>query len=428
LPQDKDVRSHITIPEKSFKPLNLVIMKRVFTNLSLGFGLLILGLSQANAQDTQIKFFGQPEYEYKASSNQGTPSAWQPDPSNPTGFSLNEVKHDTSATNFNTGKLVMFVTSQLGERFSVLSENSAGYINGSAQFVVERLMLRYYYKDFASFRAGKMFVPIGYWNNQYNLGLILQPTIQRPLVIRNSTDGGVLQIKDVGAQVEGDHITKLNFSYRLMASNGISYNGVGDKGNNSIALTGLVGIEPVEGFKFIVSGRSARVYKGTPTLNGPTPENGNQFLGNVSVVYMNPEKKFELISEYYNSATKMDSIGTSHSQGAFVYAGYKVTNKIVPYAMYSYAQAGTNTKADLYYNGNVSGVLVNVSEITLGIRYKISSNFVYKIEYANSATKYTYVNGDFAAMPIIPGFFDYGANKTGFSKYNQVRMQFAFSF
>src|SRR6478752_3894827 len=98
-------------------------MKRVFTKLSLGFGLLVFGLSQANAQDTQIKFFGQPELEYKATSDQGTPSAWTPDPSNPTGVSLNETRQDTSATNFNTGKLVLFVTSQLGERFSVLSEN-----------------------------------------------------------------------------------------------------------------------------------------------------------------------------------------------------------------------------------------------------------------------------------------------------------------
>lgn len=403
-------------------------MKRVFTNLSLGLGLIFLGLSQANAQDTQIKFFGQPEFGFKTTTKQGTPDAWQPDPSNLTGVSLNDTKYDTSATNFNTGKLVLFVTSQLSDRISVLSENSAGYTDGTFQFEIERLMLRYYFKDYASLRVGKMFVPIGYWNNQYNLGLVLQPTIQRPLVIRNSTDGGVLQIKDVGFQVEGNNITKYNFSYRLMASNGIGYMGVGDKGNNSIAFTGAVGVEPVSGLKFIVSGRSARIYAGMPTLNGPTPDNGTQFLGNVSLVYMNAEKKPEFIAEYYGCNTKMDSIGTSKSNGYFVYAGYKVTDKIVPYAMYSYAQAGTNSDADLYYNGNTKGLLVNVTEITLGIRYKISSNFVYKIEYANNVSDYTYVNGEFAAMPIIPGMFDYGSNKTGFVKNNSIRMQFAFSF
>src|SRR5690606_41399595 len=92
-------------------------MKKKLPHLVMGISLSFACLTQSLAQDTQIKFFGQPEFGYKSERSKLTPIDWI------TGLpNENEVKH--SNTNFNTGKLVLFVTSQLTERISVLNENS----------------------------------------------------------------------------------------------------------------------------------------------------------------------------------------------------------------------------------------------------------------------------------------------------------------
>jgi opacity protein-like surface antigen len=399
-------------------------MKKLLLTLSVGVTATFGFLSNANAQETQIRFFGQPEIGYNKNTEILTPNDWDFTTGAP-----NYKKRDTSNTNFNTGKLVLFVTSQLSDRISVLSENSAGYNNStkSFEFEIERLLLRFYYKDYLSVRVGKMFSPLGYWNNQYNLGLVLQPTIQRPLVIRNSTDGGVIQIKDVGVQIEGDNMTKLKVFYRAMVSNGIGYIGNNEKGNMGVALTGQVGFEPVEGLKVLVSGRTAELHKGTTTLTGVTPANGQQSSLNAAIAYMNPEKKPEFIAEYYDSKNSLDSIGDRFSHGYFVYGGYKITSKVTPYAMYSYSQAGTKTQGDNYYVG-VDGMLVNVQSIMAGIRYKVSSNLVLKLEYQYSSTNYTYQDGAFPTMPKFGPISLYGGDQKGYEFNNSVRMQFAFAF
>ncbi|MEJ0031908.1 MAG: hypothetical protein WDO15_16705 [Bacteroidota bacterium] len=169
----------------------------------------------ASAQDTKIRFFGQPEIS----------NVWSKQTNNFGGVSpLGQyIKKDTSTskTNFNTGTFALFVTSQLSDRISVLSEVSFSNSGNKSSFELQRLMVRYNLQDYFSVRAGKMFTPIGYWNNQFTLGLILQPTIQRPSALRTVADGGVLQYKDNGIQIEGENITKARLSYKVLVGNGI---------------------------------------------------------------------------------------------------------------------------------------------------------------------------------------------------------------
>src|SRR3954471_11787292 len=162
-------------------------------------------------QDTKIRFFGQPELDFGKSTEKNHFYGVSP-----TG---QYIKRDTtynSKSNFNTGNMVLFVTSQLSDRISVLSEVSFNNKAQTFNFEVQRLMLRYYVQDYFSVRVGKMFTPLGLWNNQYTLGLVLQPTIQRPSVIRPLSEGGVLQYRDVGVQIEGENITSARLFYKLM--------------------------------------------------------------------------------------------------------------------------------------------------------------------------------------------------------------------
>jgi opacity protein-like surface antigen len=354
---------------------------------------------QSVAQDTKIRLFGQPEYFSQRIRYQ-----------NPNGA---PGKKDSSTTNYNTGNLVLFVTSQLSERVSVLSEVSFNNTGNVYKFDVQRLMLRYYIKDYFSIRFGKMFTPIGYWNNQFTLGLVLQPTIQRPFAIRTTDDGGVLQYKDVGVQFEGENITSARVFYKLMLANGVGYYGSSDKGDNHVAATGQIGIEPIDGFKISGSGQFDRIEKGKPNPNGTIaalPDNGNYALLFGSIAYMNPEKKPELIAEFSTQTSKFNTLGTTHSKSGYIYGGYKITNKITPYAMYNYTQAGKSTTTPDPYFSPLPAIL---NTLNLGVRYKFNSSFVAKLEYQINKEKDYY--GVYGGL-------------TSTTSTNSVRAQLAFVF
>lgn len=369
----------------------------------------------ASAQNTSIRFFGQPEI-----SNVNTTQTNNFAGVSPTG---QYIKKDTtlSKTNFNTGTFALFVTSQLSDRFSVLSEVSFSNSGNKTSFEVQRLMVRYNLHEYFSIRAGKMFVPLGYWNNQFTLGLILQPTIQRPVALRTVSDGGVLQYKDTGIQFEGENITSARFSYKVLVGNGIGYYGSNDKTDHHVAVTAQVAAEPAEGLKIIASGQFDRVQKGKANPNGTIaslPDDGNLALLVGSVAYMNPEKKPEFIAEFVHQTTKFDNIGKRTSYSGYFYGGYKVTNKLTPYFLYNYTQAGaSNTQADPYF----APLPVNINTLSIGARYKFNSNFVVKLEYENSLTKTIYQDITAGGLTLDKGF-------TNSSKSNSLRAQLAFVF
>lgn len=366
------------------------------------------------AQDTRIRFFGQPELNATKTSEKNVFKGID-------GTGQYIIKKDTNYTksNFNTGSFVLFVTSQLSERISVLSEVSFNNNATESKFEVQRLLVRYYVKDYFSVRAGKMFTPIGYWNNQFTLGLVLQPTIQRPLALRTDNDGGILQYHDTGIQFEGDNITKAGFFYKVLLANGVGYKGSNDKGDTHIATTVQVGAEPVEGLKIIASGMFDRIEKGKPNPFGTILEDGGQLqLLVASVAYMDASKKPEFIAEYTNQQNKFKNTGTSVTNTYYVYGGYKVTDKITPYAMFSGAQSGkSTTEPDSYF----LDLPIRYNQLTVGGRYKFNSNFICKLEYEFTDAKIYYLDIESGGVKTDDGF-------TSFNKSHGLRMQLAFVF
>lgn len=379
---------------------------------------ILTGLSFGTfAQDTKIRFFGQPVI-----SNDKVTEKDQFEGVNALG---EYIKSDTTykaKTNFNTGNFVLFVTSQLSERLSVLGEANFNNDKKDYEFEMQRLMVRYYVQNYFSVRVGKMFTPIGYWNNQYTMGLVLQPTIQRPFAIRPISEGGPLQYRDIGVQFEGDNITNARFSYKLFLGNGIGYYGSDDKKDSHVAVTAQVGAEPIDGLKIMASTMLDRIEKGKPNPNGSIaslPDDGGLQLFVASLAYNDPTKKPEFIAELLSQKSKFDNLGSYRSYSYYVYGGYKLTDKVTPYAMYNYTQAGrSTTEGDLYF----APIPVQVNEVTVGVRYKFNSNFIFKAEYE------TEVNKQFYQDIVVPGF---GKTDNGFSstvKNNRIRLQFAFAF
>lgn len=353
----------------------------------------------SSGQDTKIRFFGQPDMVYQHSSE-----------TNP----VTNTTTNKSQTNFNGAGFVIFITSQINDRLSILGESDAHYnsVDKKFNFEVERLFLRYYYKDYLSFRAGRMYTPIGYWNNQYNLGLILQPTIFRPYHIRAAHDGGTIQTRDIGFQVEGENMTSLRFFYQVMFANGVGYFGANDKPNNNIAISGKIGLEPIDGLKFIISGQSDYIQKGISSPTGIIQnENGKLWIGNAAIAFMNPEKKFEFIGEYYHQFNQYDSSGTCQSIGYFAYTGYKITDSFIPYLVFNHSMSGTKNNPDPYF----AMYSTDNKIASVGARYKLNAGLVVKFEYEFNLQTVKDV-----PTPV--------GNKDFSTLYNRARLQFAFSF
>jgi hypothetical protein len=386
-------------------------MKKLFFLL---IGACALSLT-VSAQDTKIRFFGQPEFSTQQSAQTNNFVGVSP-----TG---QYITRDTTftKTNFNTGTFALFVTSQISDRISVLSEVSFSNSGKATSFEVQRLMARYYFQDYLSVRVGKMFTPIGYWNNQFTLGLVLQPTINRPAALKTVSDGGVLQYKDTGVQIEGENITSARLSYKLLVGNGVGYYGSNDKTDNHLSATAQVGLEPVEGLKILASGQFDRIEKGKQNPNGTIkalPDAGNYSLLVGSVAFMNPEKKPEFIAEFLHQTSRFDNLGKKTSLSGYFYGGYKITNKITPYFLYNYTQAGaSSTESDPYF----APVPVNINLLSIGARYKFNSSFIVKVEYETSVNNTIYQDIVAGGVVLDNGFTNSTRNQT-------LRAQVAFVF
>lgn len=376
--------------------------------------LILAVCSAVIAQDTKVRFFGQP------------------------GFDLTEnTKTKQAGSNFVGNNFVIFVTSQINERVSVLSEtnfklNFRDSSRSSFGVDIERLMVKYYVNDYLSLRFGRMYSPLGYWNTQYNLGLVLQPTIIRPRIIQAEHEGGLLPTRDGGLQIEGSNISSLRFSYKFLISNGLGRYGVRSASTNaqydntrynSFAYTLNLMIEPIDNLKIFASGMYDEIKPGF-RYRGFTPTSTlyAQLL-NGGVAFMGADLKPEFIAEYYNISTKDSYFGNTSAKGGYVYAGYKLTDKIAPYAIFDYTD---------YKDFFVS----SLNSFKLGFRYKFDANAVVKFEYEIGervfASPTVTLVRDANGVPVFDANGNpqiiLGRSLTYGGIYHGPRLQFAFAF
>lgn len=330
--------------------------------------LLILMLARvavySQNSNTQIKFFGQPGFGY----------SYNPDQKNNSPY-------------FRGGQFVIYVTSQLSERVAVAGELNAHYEvqEDGPSTEVERLYLRYSINDNLSLRVGKTYNPFGYWNLNYNLGALLQPTISRPLIIQPTHDGGFTQTRDVGVMLEGENYGSSRLFFKFFTSNGRGKNG-GQQGTSyelgkTLSVNAQIGFEPTEGLKLSVSSIVNPLQQGAMNEFGVILKEDilyTAFAGSVS--FFNPEKKLELIAEFYNHTNAFKTLGSFGTQGAVLYLGLRGAGKIVPYFYGEFLQF---TKGDLFYptiNVKTGHAYTDVTSGSLGLRYKFSPVIVFKTE------------------------------------------------
>jgi hypothetical protein len=304
------------------------------------------------------------------------------------GFSDSQVGNVSfpggSSNGFAIGQFDLFITSRIDDKTTFLAETVFEWNSDDNKWTldVERVIARYSFTNAINVSAGKFHTPFGYWNNAYHHGALIQPTIQRPNIVRFEDEGGFLPIHQVGLQLDGAFESKLNIGYNVMLSNGQSQgNSGGDfKRQAPLAINWAVNMEPVNGLKFIVSGLANKIPAGSTTYQGnKLNEDSFYQMYNASVAYFLGSLPIELCAEYYNISNTITSSGTTRMNGLFGYVGFN-KYKVIPYLVYNNIR---------YEDGEKFFEKSDLDAFTFGARYSLSPKSVIKLEYTNDKTELT---------------------------------------
>ena len=278
--------------------------------------------------------------------------------------------------NFHLGQYDWFVSSQVTDKITFLGESVFEHDGASFGVDVERVILKYTFNNYFKLSAGKYHTPLGFWNNAYHHGEVIQPTIGRPLCLKFEDEGGPLPIHETGISIDGSNISKANLGYNLLVSNGIGGTPITDNNTNK-SVSGQIYSEPVENLRIFVSGLQDFVSANTVTLQGDLiPENTEYMILNGGFMYSNISSPLEIGGEYYSISTGQSTTGTKMTSAAYAYLGYKI-KKCIPYFRYDMI---TYDDSSNYFTKN------NLSALTFGLRYKMSAMSCLKLEYQMRTT------------------------------------------
>lgn len=314
---------------------------------------------------------------------------------------------DSTNAYFSLGEHDFFVSSKLRSNISFLGEYVIRYNeNSSTKFLpsIERSLVKINYKGNHSIIAGKIHTPLNYWNDVYHHGRLFFPTIERPIVFSY-----LIPLHTLGVQLQGQNLGSHNWGYDFVLGNGISSSDFFKTGTN-MSLSAAFHFKPSPYTRIgaslhtdFLSNNRAGVHTGHNT--NPTHYTGPLYKGAVnfqlaclSVAHFG--NKFELLSESSYNHTRTDTLGSAHNFASFLYAGYVIKDKHVPYIIADYLNVD---KKDLYTYE------LELLKFCLGYRYEFNHliNLKTQVEYQTQ----------------LHGFHDHGAHND-----LMLRIQLAYGF
>jgi hypothetical protein len=233
---------------------------------------------------------------------------------------------------------------------------------------VERVIIKYNYVGNNNIIIGKVHTPINYWNDTYHHGRVFFPTIERPLLFA----ADIIPLHTTGVNFQGQNLGSLRFGYDFMIGNGIGSAPVSDNDENK-SITAAVHIKPIDNMRIGASYYHDIVSQGADVEGKTINWRVVQQLFTGSFAYFG--KKFELLTESTFAVNHTDTTGTKQTLAAYLYAGYKITPKIIPYIRVD----------DLHYqDGEIFYTKDNTKAFLVGLRYQINYLAVVKLEYQHT--------------------------------------------
>ena len=129
---------------------------------------------------------------------------------------------EATSTGFVLGQFDLFFVSRLTPSLSFLGE-TVFEMNEEGEGVVdiERVFVKYAWSDLFQLSVGRTHTALGYWNEAYHHGALLQPTVARPASLEFEDEGGILPVHSVGVELSGgSHSPAWGFQYVVNVANG----------------------------------------------------------------------------------------------------------------------------------------------------------------------------------------------------------------
>jgi hypothetical protein len=277
---------------------------------------------------------------------------------------------------FSLGQLDLFITSQLSEKFSVVSELiMEAKRDNSFEFEIHRLLLRYALNDYLNLSAGRYHTGIGYYNTAFHHGSYFATAANRPFLFAFEGGGGILPLHNVGVSATGRIPSgKLGLRYIAEVGNGRSARAPFDRtvqtsfDENNGKSYNLGVIARPDALPGLQTGFSFYHDNLTPT-DAP---NVDQRIMSGHIIYQSP--RYEWLNEAVFIRHKPDGAGRGATYTPGFYTQFaRRFGKAQPYFRYQYINAPA--RDPLFFNvGRRGGP-------SFGLRYDVTTYAAFKAQY-----------------------------------------------
>lgn len=283
---------------------------------------------------------------------------------------------DNANSSFAVGDFDLFLTSHLTSKAMVLGEVVFSETSEQEFEVdVERLLLKYDFRDFLKLSFGRYHTATSYYNSVFHHGQWLQTAVDRPLVVEFADHGGLLPSQAAGVSMTGElpsGALGLNYIFEYGSSNTHRPNILDPtiaeiQENNGQETTLGLFIKP-GWLRGLEAGGS--FYHDRINPDGG-PLHIGQTIGSAHVVYVTP--RFEFLNEAFLIRHRVQETGQEFNTPAFYsLISEKFAEKWRPYFRYQYVNSlGSPVFPDV---GLRHGP-------TVGLRYDFNDYIAWKTQY-----------------------------------------------
>jgi hypothetical protein len=291
-----------------------------------------------------------------------------------------EAAADSTATGFTLGMFDLYFVSKLSEEFSFLGEVVFETSeSGEPVIDVERVIIKYARSDLFKVALGRTHTALGYWNEAYHHGALLQPTVERPEVLKFEDDGGILPVHSVGIEVSGSFYSEdwwLSYVGNVANGRGTIPDmiQVTSDLNRDKALGIKVSLERREPFRFHVGGM---VYHDRIPADPATPGRESEIGERIDGAHLYTSGgRFEAMAELYRVGHEDMAAGAVRDHVGWYALLVAKLGRVKPYGGFERLDF---EPGDAFY----APADVDLDRVTGGVRIDPNPFVAVKLEYRN---------------------------------------------